>query len=96
MDKKYKDKDCKLSRVRFGYDITKDAWSWVIIARSKDLWGMDLKKEVEHIPKDLLIRITKGSEKEAVKLTEEYIRNRPEQKYMESVTSKVISALERS
>lgn len=46
-----------MPKVSFSYDIKKDAWSWVLIAKSKSHWGMDPKKQVEHIPDDLLKKI---------------------------------------
>jgi len=61
-------------KVNFSYDLKKDAWSWVVIAKSKDLWGLSWKDQVAHIPDDLLIKIKKNNFAQAQKIVEKYIR----------------------
>lgn len=87
-----------MPKVNFNYNINKDAWSWVLIAKDKDedFWGLNWKSEVAHIPKDLLSKILKHSFPQAVKITEEYIKNNPKRKYKELIIKEEIKSLEKS
>jgi len=30
-----------MNKLNFDYNIKKDAWSWVLIAKDKDMWGLN-------------------------------------------------------
>jgi len=83
-------------KVKFNYNTNKDAWSWVVIAKDKNLWGLDWRSQIAHIPKELLSKILKSNFSRAVKLTEEYIKNSPKRKYKEILIKSEISSLEKS
>ncbi len=85
-----------MPKVNFDYNINKDAWSWVLIAKDKGLWGLNWKNEVAHIPEDLLSKILKYSFSRAVKITGEYIRNNSKRRYKELIIKKEINSLEKS
>ena len=61
----------------FDYNSDKDAWSWVIIAKDKDLWGLDWKNEIAYIPADLLNKILKLNFNEAQSMVKKYITENP-------------------
>src|SRR3989344_2178128 len=83
-------------KVKFNYNINKDAWSWVAIAKDKNLWGLDWRSQIAHIPKEILSKILKSNFSHAVKLTEEYINNNPKRKYKEILIKSEINSLEKS
>jgi len=83
-----------MSKVKFGYDIKKDAWSWVEIAKDKNLWGLNWENEVAHIPEDLLAEILKIDFLEAQNLVEDYIKKNPKREYKELVIKEQINSLE--
>lgn len=82
-----------MPRVKFNYNINKDAWSWVVIAKDKNLWGLNWKNEIVHIPKELLSKILKSSFSRAVKITEEYIKNKSKIEYKELIIKEEIHSL---
>ncbi len=49
-----------MTKVVFGYKEKFDAWSWVLIAQDKDLWGIEWEDQVTHIPPELLAKIEKA------------------------------------
>jgi hypothetical protein len=83
-----------MNRIHFGYDIKKDAWSWVLIAKSKNIWGRDPKRQVVHIPDDLLKKILKNNHRKAEVFVVDYLKNHPNRKYREKVIREEIKALE--
>lgn len=83
-----------MNKIHFGYDIKKDAWSWVLIAKSKNLWGRDPKRQVVHIPDDLLKKIQKNNHQKAEAFVVDYLKNHPRRKYREKVINEEIKALE--
>lgn len=83
-------------KVNFSYDLKRDAWSWVIIAKSKDLWGLNWRDQVAHIPDDLLDKIKKNNFTQSQKFVEKYIKENPRAKYKNLVIGKEIQALEKS
>jgi len=82
-----------MPKVIFKYDIKKDAWSWVLIAKHKNCWGLNWHSQVEHIPDGLLNKILKLSFKKAQVLVEEYIKNSPKKGYRGLIIKKETSAL---
>ncbi len=85
-----------MPKVTFNYNINKDAWSWVLIAKDKNLWGLDWKNEVAHIPEELLSKILKTGFSRSVKITEEYIKNNPKKVCKAMVIKNEIHALGKS
>src|SRR3989339_698715 len=83
-------------KIKFDYNINKDAWSWVVIAKDKDLWGLNWKNEIAHIPAELLTKILKSSFSLAVKITEEYIKSNPKRKYKGLIMKEEINSLQKS
>lgn len=85
-----------MKRVQFSYNLPKDAWSWVSIAKDKNLWGLDWKNETAHIPKELMSKILKSKFSKAEKITRDYIKNNPQKVYRNAIIKTEIQALERS
>jgi len=85
-----------MPKVKFAYDLKKDVWSWVHIAKSKDCWGMNWRDEVGHINNELLEKIEKNSFAKAEKIVLEYIKNRPIRKNKNLVMYLEIRALEKA
>ena len=83
-----------MTQIAFGYDIKKDAWSWVLIAKAKSHWGRDIKSQVVHIPDDLLKKILNNPRPKAEAFVVEYLKNHPRRKYREKVINEEIKALE--
>ncbi len=82
-----------MSTLRFKYNIRKDAWSWVLIAKNKNLFGLDWKNQVSHIPKDLLSKIEKLSFSGAKNIVENYLRKHPKRRYREIIIKKELTGL---
>ena len=85
-----------MPKVTFGYDIHKDAWSWVLIAQDKDCWGLDWKNQVMHIPHDLLQQIEKKSESKAIQLVKSHLGNNKYRNFKNEIIKTEIQATERS
>lgn len=85
-----------MAKINFDYNINKDAWSWVLIAKDKDLWGLNWKNEVAHIPGELLAKILKSNFSSAIKITEGYIKNNPKRRYKELIIKEQINSLQKS
>jgi hypothetical protein len=83
-------------KVNFSYDLEKDAWSWVAIAKSKDLWGLNWHDQVAHIPDDLLDKIKKNNFAQSQKHVEKYIKENPRAKYKKMIIRQEMNALEKS
>ena len=74
-----------MPQIKFKYDIGKDAWSWVLIAKDKNLWGLDWKDEVGHIPKNLLSQVLKASFTDAEEIIREYLQSDRKCKYKDLI-----------
>jgi hypothetical protein len=85
-----------MTRLNFDYDISKDAWSWVVIAKDKDLWGLNWRDEIGHISDELLEKIEKASFSRAQKIVREYIGKRPTKQYRNKVMCYEMESLEKS
>lgn len=85
-----------MNKVNFGYNLKKDAWSWVLIAQDKNLWGLNWREQVAHIPDDLLKRIGKTGFSRAQKIVEDYIKKDPKRKYQNKIMYSDIETLEKS
>ncbi len=69
-----------MSKVSFYYDFKKDAWSWVLIARDRNLWGLDWRKQVIFIPDHLLTQVIKKDKRTAEALVYKYLLSHPKKK----------------
>ncbi len=85
-----------MSKVTFKYNIKKDAWSWILIAKSKnkDMLGLNWREQVIHIPDDLLAKILKSDFSKAQNTVERYLRNHPKKEYRKLVINQELITLE--
>lgn len=82
-----------MPKVEFKYNINNDAWSWVSIAKDKNLWGLDWNSQVSFIPKNLLKKIIDIEFLEAQKLVREYLESHPLKAHRSNVVDKTIISL---
>lgn len=85
-----------MAKVKFDYNLNKDAWSWVLIAKDKDTWGLNWRDQIAQIPDELLEKIEKASFSRAQKIVEEYIKKDSKREYKNRVMHSEMQALERS
>jgi hypothetical protein len=85
-----------MTEVKFNYNLHKDAWSWVLIAKDKDTWGLNWRDQIAHIPDELLKKIEKVSFFRAQKIVEKYISRDYSKKYKNEVMYSEMQALEKS
>jgi len=83
-------------KVNFDYNIKKDAWSWVLIVKDRDMWGLNWRNQIAQIPDDLLERIEKVGFARAQKIVEEYITKDSNKEYKNKVMKSEMQALEKS
>jgi len=83
-------------KVNFNYNLKKDAWSWVLIAKDKDMWGLNWRDQIVQIPDELLVKIEKVSFSHAQKIIEDCIEKDPKKEYKNKVMYSEIQALEKS
>jgi len=70
-----------MTKVKFNYDIKKDAWSWVLIAKHRNMWGFNWREQIAQIPDELLEKIEKVGFSRAQKIVEDHIKNDPQKEY---------------
>jgi hypothetical protein len=85
-----------MTKIIFDYNLKKDAWSWVLIAKDKDLWGLNWREQIAHIPDELLEKIKKTSFSGAEKIVEQYIKKDPLKNYKNIIKSSERRTLEKS
>lgn len=85
-----------MAKVKFDYNLNKDAWSWVLIAKDKDMWGLNWRDQIAQIPDELLEKIEKASFSRAQEIVEEYIKKDSKREYKNKVMHFEMQALERS
>jgi len=83
-------------KVNFDYNIKKDAWSWVLIAKSKNLWGLEVRDQIPQISDELLRKIKKASFSRAQKIVEDNIKKEARKKHKNRVMYLEMQALEKS
>lgn len=83
-------------KVNFDYNLQKDAWSWVLIAKDKDMWGLNWRDQIAQIPDKLLAKIKKVSFARAQKTVEDYIEKDSKKGYKTKVMKSEMQALEKS
>jgi hypothetical protein len=85
-----------MAKINFNYDINKDSWSWVAIAKDKNLWGLDWRNEIAHIPDNLLNKILNFNFKKAETVTKQYIEKNSRTKYKNEIIKIQIVALQKA
>lgn len=87
-----------MSKVKFSYDFKKDAWSWVLIVKNqkrlkelKKNWA----KEVEFIPKNLLVLILRKNRKTAESLVYNYLVSHPQKLTRQLIIKEQLQSLKR-
>ncbi|HBO16775.1 MAG: hypothetical protein UR69_C0001G0260 [Candidatus Moranbacteria bacterium GW2011_GWE2_35_2-] len=83
-------------KLNFDYNIKKDAWSWVLIAKDKNMWGLSWRDQIAQIPDELLEKIEKVSFFRAQKIVEDYIEKDSKKEYKNKVMKAEMQALEKS
>jgi hypothetical protein len=84
-----------MAKVSFKYDIKKDAWSWVLIAKGRqDSWGMTPQQRIGFIPQNLLDKIVKNDRKKAEDLVYKYILSNPKKKMYQLVIREQLKTVE--
>ena len=84
-----------MPKVTFKYNIKKDAWSWVLIAKNKNhnSFGLNWREQVVHIPDELLTKILKLDFPKAQDVTEKYLKIHAKREYREVVIKENLSAI---
>lgn len=85
-----------MAKVEFDYNLKKDAWSWVLIAKDRNLWGLGWRGQIAHISDELLKKIEKASFSRAQKIVEDYIEKDPRKEYKNKVMYSEMQTLEKS
>lgn len=83
-------------KVNFDYNLPKDAWSWVLIAKDRDMMGLNWRDQIAQISNELLVKIEKVSFSRAQKIVETYIENDSKKEYKNKVMYAEMQALEKS
>ncbi|MCX6808158.1 MAG: hypothetical protein NTW50_00630 [Candidatus Berkelbacteria bacterium] len=83
-----------MNKIKFDYNLDKDAWSWVLIAKDKELWGLDWENEVAHIPTILLNKISESNHETAQDIVVSYIKDNPKTEYKNEIIKIQIPALQ--
>lgn len=85
-----------MNKLNFDYNLKKDAWSWVLIAKDKNNWGLNWREQIAQISDDLLDKIEKTNFASAQKVVEKYIENDLKKEYKRKVMKAEMQALEKS
>lgn len=67
-----------------------------MIAKDKNLWGLNWRDQIAHIPDELLEKIEKASSSRAQKIVEEYIKKNSKKGFKNKVMYSEMQALEKS
>ncbi len=78
-----------MPQVKFKYDINKDAWAWVRMARKKELWGVAPDRLAGHIPEEVLNQLREFEYEKALQLAKETIRGINKEKNDFLIKSKI-------
>ena len=85
-----------MNKLNFDYNLKKDAWSWVLIAKDTNNWGLNWREQIAQIPDDLLSRIEKTNFAGAQKVVENHIENDFKKEYKRKVINAEIQALKKT
>jgi len=83
-------------KVNFHYNFKKDAWSWVLVAKDHECWGLNWKNQIAFIPDNLLEQIIKKSRKSAESLVYNHLISHSKKQMRELVIQEELKALENS
>ncbi|MFA5993399.1 MAG: hypothetical protein WC823_00400 [Parcubacteria group bacterium] len=83
-------------KVTFDYNLEKDAWSWVVIAKDRNVWGLNWRDQIAQIPDELLVQIEKAGFAQAQAIVAEYIKKNVKTEYKNRVMRAEMRALEES
>jgi len=82
--------------IKFVYDINKDAQNWVETVKDiEPSWGIDYKKEIEMVSKDLKQKILKSNKKKAILLVKDYFKSLPYFSFKKEIIFSEIKAIEK-
>ena len=84
-----------MAKITFNYNLAKDAWSWVLIAKDKDVWGLNWRDQIAHISDELLEKIEKTSFFRAQKIVENYIKKNENKEYKNKIMYSEMQVLEK-
>lgn len=85
-----------MPKITFHYDFKRDAWSWVLIAKDKECWGLDWRNQVAFISNELLEKIIKKSRKSAESLVCRHLISHPKKQIRQLVIKKELWILEKT
>lgn len=85
-----------MAKLNFNYNLKKDAWSWVLIAKDKNLWGLNRRDQIAQISDELLAKIEKASFSRALSVVEDHIKKDSKRDYKGKVVNYEIRTLEKS
>jgi hypothetical protein len=85
-----------MTNVKFNYNLKKDAWSWVLVTKDKNLWGLNWRDQIAHIPDELLEKIEKANFSRAQKIVEKHIKDGYNKKYKNRIMYSEMQVLEKS
>ena len=85
-----------MTKLNFNYNLKKDAWSWVLIAKDTNLWGLNWRNQIAQISDELLADIEKASFSKALDVVEEHIKKDPDREYKSKVMDAEMQALGKS
>lgn len=85
-----------MSKVKFDYDLNKDAWSWVLVIKDVTTWGLDLRSQSPHVPDELFKIIQGSSFKKAQIKVEKFLNDNPKTPYKNSVLFFEMQALKKA
>lgn len=85
-----------MAKIKFDYNLQKDAWSWVLIAKDRNMWGLNWRDQIAHISDELLEKIEKASFSKAQKIVEDHIKKDSNRDYKRKVMDSEWQSLEKS
>ena len=85
-----------MSKVKFDYNLSKDAWSWVLVVKDKTTWGLDLRSQSPHVPDELFKIIQSNSFKKAQIEVEKFLKRNPKTPYKNKVLFFELHALKKA
>lgn len=83
-----------MSYLKFRYNRNHDAWSWVLVAKKKDAWGLNWRRQVAHMSDELLAQIVPLNFPQAQKIVGQYIASHPRQADKHKIIRLEITALQ--
>lgn len=85
-----------MNNIKFDYNLTKDAWSWGLIAKDKNVWGLNWRNQIPQITDELLEEIEGSSFSCSQKIVKSYIEKNLKKEYKNKVLYIEMEALKKS